>query len=73
MMFCQIVAGVYGSVREVRSNAHSYRNSNNVLTRPPHPDTPRIPPALLIAVNGFLVLVALSALVSIWFGRTGGD
>jgi hypothetical protein len=24
-------------------------------------------------VNGFLVLVALSALISIWFGRTGGD
>jgi hypothetical protein len=24
-------------------------------------------------INGFLVLVALSALVSIWFGRTGGD
>jgi putative membrane protein len=40
---------------------------------PPHPDTPRIPPFLLILVNGFLVLVALSALVSIWFGRTGGD
>ena len=40
---------------------------------PPQPDTPRIPPALLVAVNGFLVLVALSALVSIWFGRTGGD
>ena len=40
---------------------------------PPHPDTPRIPPALLIAVNAFLVLVALSALISIWFGRTGGD
>ena len=39
---------------------------------PPKPDTPRIPPALLVAVNGFLVLVALSALVSIWFGRTGG-
>ena len=34
---------------------------------------PLIPPALLVAVNGFLVLVALSALVSIWFGRTGGD
>jgi putative membrane protein len=32
-----------------------------------------IPPALLVVVNGFLVLVALSALVSIWFGRTGGD
>jgi len=40
---------------------------------PPHPDTKRIPPILLIAVNGFLMLVALSALVSIWFGRTGGD
>jgi putative membrane protein len=40
---------------------------------PPHPDTPRIPPALLLAVNGFLVLVALAALMTIWFGRTGGD
>ncbi len=40
---------------------------------PPQPDTPRIPPVLLVAVNGFLVLVALSALISIWFGRTGGD
>ena len=27
------VAGVYGSVRGVRSNAHSYRNSDNVPTR----------------------------------------
>jgi hypothetical protein len=33
----------------------------------------RIPPALLVVVNGFLVLVALSVLVSIWFGRTVGD
>ena len=40
---------------------------------PPKPDTARIPPALLVAVNGFLALVALAALVSIWFGRTGGD
>jgi putative membrane protein len=40
---------------------------------PPSPDAPRIPPVLLIVVNGFLVLVALAALVSIWFGRTGGD
>jgi putative membrane protein len=40
---------------------------------PPRPDTPRIPPLLLIVVNGFLILVALSALISIWFGRTGGD
>jgi putative membrane protein len=38
----------------------------------PQPDTPKIPPALLVVVNGFLVLVALSALVSIWFGRSGG-
>jgi putative membrane protein len=39
---------------------------------PPVPDTRRIPPWLLVAVNGFLVLVAVSALISIWFGRTGG-
>jgi hypothetical protein len=36
-------------------------------------DTSLIPPALLVVVNGFLVVVALSALVSIWFGRRGGD
>ena len=35
--------------------------------------TPRVSPALLVVVNGFPVLVALSALISIWFGRTGGD
>ena len=40
---------------------------------PPQPDTPKIPPWLLVVVNAFLVLVALSALISIWFGRTGGD
>ena len=40
---------------------------------PPKPDAGRIPPALLIAVNGFLALVALSALVGVWFGRTGGE
>jgi putative membrane protein len=40
---------------------------------PPEPDTHRLPPALLIASNGFLTLVALAALMSIWFGRTGGD
>jgi hypothetical protein len=33
---------------------------------------PRIPPALLVVINGFLVRVR-SALISIWFGRTGGD
>jgi putative membrane protein len=38
---------------------------------PPMPDTARIPPVLLIAVNAFLVLVALAALMGIWFGRGG--
>jgi putative membrane protein len=38
---------------------------------PPEPDVRRIHPALLVAVNGFLVLVALVALASAWFGRTG--
>jgi putative membrane protein len=40
---------------------------------PPKADLRRIHPALLVTVNGFLMLVALAALVSIWFGRTGGD
>lgn len=34
--------------------------------RPPKPDTPRIPAFLLIAVNGFLLIVSLAALVGIW-------
>lgn len=33
---------------------------------PPPADTRRLPEALLIAVNGFLVLVSLAALVGIW-------
>jgi putative membrane protein len=37
--------------------------------RPPVPGAERIHPALLIGVNGFLVLVALAALVGIWLGR----
>src|ERR687889_43977 len=36
---------------------------------PPNPDVPRLPPAILVAVNGFLALVALAALLGIWFGR----
>jgi putative membrane protein len=40
-------------------------------TPPPRPDTRRIPPLVLLAVNGFLALVALSALFGLWFGRTG--
>jgi putative membrane protein len=37
---------------------------------PPSPDTRRLPPAILLVVNGFLVLVAFAALIGIWFGRT---
>jgi putative membrane protein len=39
---------------------------------PPVPDVRRIPPLLLVAMNGFLVLVALAALLGVWFGQTGG-
>jgi putative membrane protein len=39
----------------------------------PEPDVQRIPPFLFVVFNGFLALVALAALISIWFGRTGGD
>ncbi|MCB8819219.1 YidH family protein [Microvirga rosea] len=39
---------------------------------PPVPDVRRIPPFLLVAMNGFLVLVAAAALMSLWFGRAGG-
>ncbi len=41
--------------------------------QPPQPDVQRIPPFLFVMFNGFLALVALAALISIWFGRTGGD
>ncbi|MGN2254932.1 YidH family protein [Frateuria sp. GZRe12] len=36
---------------------------------PPRPDIRRLPPWLLVSVNGFLVLVALAALVGIWVVR----
>jgi putative membrane protein len=39
----------------------------------PDPQVRRLPSVLLIASNGFLTLVAVAALFSIWFGRTGGD
>ena len=32
----------------------------------PRPDTPRLPSSLLVAVNAFLCLVALAALVGVW-------
>jgi len=37
-----------------------------IRVRPPRPDVPRIPAALLIAVNCFLVIVSLAALIGIW-------
>jgi putative membrane protein len=39
---------------------------------PPDPDVRRMPAALLIGVNGFLMLVAPAALVGIWVARTPG-
>src|SRR6185503_8675553 len=36
---------------------------------PPAPDTRQLPRALLVLVNGFLVLVALASLVCIWFSQ----
>lgn len=33
---------------------------------PPRPDTRRLPPLLLLAVNGFLMFVVLMALIGIW-------
>jgi putative membrane protein len=42
-------------------------------SQPPQPDVQRIPPFLLVLFNGFLALVALAALFSLWFGRTGGS
>ena len=38
---------------------------------PPRPDVRRISPHLLIVVNSFLALVALAALLGIWFGKSG--
>lgn len=33
---------------------------------PPKPDTRQLPAWLLIAINGFLMLVSLAALIGIW-------
>ncbi|TCZ57203.1 DUF202 domain-containing protein [Roseicella aquatilis] len=40
---------------------------------PERSDVWRIPPGVLMVVNGGLLLVSLGALLGIWFGRTGGD
>lgn len=39
---------------------------------PPDPDVERLPPFVLVIVNGFLALVALAAILGIWFGRSIG-
>jgi putative membrane protein len=39
---------------------------------PPNPDVRALPRHLLVAVNGFLAIVSVFALIGIWFGRTGG-
>lgn len=36
---------------------------------PPRSDARPLHPALLVAVNGLLILVAIAALIGIWFGR----
>ncbi len=38
---------------------------------PPEPDIRRIPPAILLTVNGVLIIVALMALLHVWFGAAG--
>ena len=35
---------------------------------PPKPDIRRLPSYLLLALNGFLALVAMAVLLGIWFG-----
>jgi putative membrane protein len=36
-------------------------------------DVRQLPAALLVVVNGGLLLVSLGALLGVWFGRTGGS
>lgn len=38
---------------------------------PPDPDVHRIPPPVLITVNGFLMIVSFFTLVGVWFGHSG--
>src|SRR4051812_43118841 len=40
---------------------------------PPEPDVRRIHPHAFLALNGFLVLFCVGALLGVWFGRTGGE
>jgi putative membrane protein len=40
---------------------------------PPRPDIRRLPPLLLLTINGFLAIVSLAALTGIWFGSASGQ
>jgi putative membrane protein len=41
-------------------------------TAPPEPDVHQLPPALMAAINGFLAMVVLTALVGLWVGPSPG-
>ena len=41
-------------------------------TVPPEPDVQQLPPMLLAGVNGFLAIVALTALIGLWTGPPNG-
>jgi putative membrane protein len=40
---------------------------------PRRSDVRQLPAALLVVVNGGLLLISLGALLGVWFGRTGGS
>ena len=40
---------------------------------PPKSDVPQLPPWILILVNAALIVVALSALIGVWYGRAGAS
>lgn len=41
----------------------------DAVAPPPRPDIRRLPPWLLLGINGFLILVSLAALIGIWVVR----
>jgi putative membrane protein len=50
-----------------------WRNLRPGHDSPERSDVRQIPKALLVVVNGGLLLVSLGALLGVWFGRTGGQ
>ena len=70
------VIGPGAAISNAVANAIGVRVPANVHSPgvpPPRPDVHRLPPHILIGVNAILALVALSALLSIWFGRVGAN